>query len=849
MERRQSRMTTPEEEIKRLLLPVELDLLDQLRDRTERLDTRVGDAAALRESTRAVIVEVLRDAGVADHDRLARALAPLIVTSMREEIKNSRDMMVDALYPITGRLVAAAVRNAFKDLLENLNEKLDQSFSLERWRARLQARATGRSEAEILLQRNPPFEIEDLLLVHRPTGLLIARARDEAVRDEDDSDEGSAGVDSDLLGGMLSAIMRFSKDAMGEAHGEELQQLGFGDSELFLRSSPAVILAVRARGTRPTGFEATLESLFQGFLERWGENLRRFDGSADDDDKHAILTDLRGRFAELLEARKQNFGRRSRKGLLLVLLVLLLALAGGIYWGFGLWRAGDIETRARAVLAGHQELTGLPIEPRYNGEILVIEGLFPDRATLAAVKTKLASELAEVPADFRVNFLARDDADRLAAQQASLRDSLGELERSLDQATSAVQPRLDQLGEHISALDSATAELEASIAESASASESATAELEASIAESASASESRATVIDQRIATLEVETGQLESALTAAIEAIEDQTALVGSRTDQLGQMTLLLEESLSETAQNAESRAAGMNQRLQAFSTITRQLEQAVEQMGSTGAAQTAELAGRVAGFETLAGRLDRALKENLAANADQADALDTRTAGLEAVVERLEGGVAEVLELLEAQSREMGERAGELKSASGRIKVALDDAIASAGTVTSLLEQRIGRLESDNDDVRLSLGGLSKDVASLLRPPEITPLERLRSAAASATLYFGERSEFRDADKALETLVELADLMQSTPGGIALRLIGYSDPVGSDEVNHRISLERAGRVAAELTALGVAATRLVIVGRADENLVSAEVGSQSANRRVEFAVVQQEEKNNGNQ
>ena len=85
-------MRAPEEELKRLLLASELDLLEQIRKRCDGLQARVGDDPGLKDSVRRVIVEVLRESGLHDHDRLARALAPLIVSSMREEIRNSRDI-------------------------------------------------------------------------------------------------------------------------------------------------------------------------------------------------------------------------------------------------------------------------------------------------------------------------------------------------------------------------------------------------------------------------------------------------------------------------------------------------------------------------------------------------------------------------------------------------------------------------------------------------------------------------------------------------------------------------------------------------------------------------------------
>jgi hypothetical protein len=87
---------TQEEELKELLLGSELDLLASLEERCGALEDRVGDDPALRESVRSVIVDVLRDAGVRDHERLATVIAPAVVASIRTEIKNSRDLMVDA---------------------------------------------------------------------------------------------------------------------------------------------------------------------------------------------------------------------------------------------------------------------------------------------------------------------------------------------------------------------------------------------------------------------------------------------------------------------------------------------------------------------------------------------------------------------------------------------------------------------------------------------------------------------------------------------------------------------------------------------------------------------------------
>ena len=164
-----------EQELKQLLFSRELAQLSDLQRRADQIDARVGDGPALTESVETVLVEVLRTAQARDHERVASALAPLIVSSMRAEIRNSRDMMVEALYPITGRLVAAAVKDAIKQAFDQVDQKLDSALSFDRWRARIISRVTGRSQAEILLRYRPRFRVEAFLVADRATGSPIVR--------------------------------------------------------------------------------------------------------------------------------------------------------------------------------------------------------------------------------------------------------------------------------------------------------------------------------------------------------------------------------------------------------------------------------------------------------------------------------------------------------------------------------------------------------------------------------------------------------------------------------------------------------------------------------------------------
>ncbi len=429
-------MRPPEEELKHLLLAPELALLKRIQRRCDALQLRVGDDPALKDSVRGVIVEVLRESGVQEHDRLAGALAPLIVSSMRQEIRNSRDMMVDALYPITGQLVKAAVRNAFNELLETINAKLDEGFSVDRWRAKVQSKITGTSEAEILLQRNPPFDIEEIYVIHRPTGLLIDRVSAVAASGGENDDSNADGVDSELVSGLLTAIMDFTRDAFSDEKGGDLRTLTFGESQLFLRTSANIILAAKTTGTPPPRFEAALQRVFLSVLERWNEFLASFDDDVKEDQKAAFNDDLDERFHDLLRARTKNFRAGATRAYAVIAAVFLLIAIWPALSIYDYYRAQAIEADARSVVEGQAALAGYPIDVRYDGDEqrLVVTGLLPSPAAKEGLVSGLADRLPDVENDLRLATLHQARGDEIARNLGTvLTAEVAKLKASLQQ--------------------------------------------------------------------------------------------------------------------------------------------------------------------------------------------------------------------------------------------------------------------------------------------------------------------------------------------------------------------------------------------------------------------------------
>lgn len=190
----------------------------------------------LEAATAEILAGALRRAETARHRELAAAIASVVVAAIRAGVHNSRDMMVEALYPITGRLVAAAVANAFRDLLDTINQRIDYLVSPTQGRMRLRALATGRWVAQIALAEARASGYRRILLLERGSGRLLAMGRPGGEREDN----------PELVSGIVAAIAEFAASVLSEQHGQ-LRSLDLGASQVHLRASSQIILAANRK--------------------------------------------------------------------------------------------------------------------------------------------------------------------------------------------------------------------------------------------------------------------------------------------------------------------------------------------------------------------------------------------------------------------------------------------------------------------------------------------------------------------------------------------------------------------------------------------------------------------------
>src|SRR5215467_6440135 len=113
--------------LKELLFENESRTLSDLTHRMDLVFERAGSPERFTASVAGVLDDALRRAEVDRHTELSQAIAPLIVKTIKTEIRGSQDELAEALYPAMGRMVKAYVASAIRDLMDDINRRLESN--------------------------------------------------------------------------------------------------------------------------------------------------------------------------------------------------------------------------------------------------------------------------------------------------------------------------------------------------------------------------------------------------------------------------------------------------------------------------------------------------------------------------------------------------------------------------------------------------------------------------------------------------------------------------------------------------------------------------------------------------
>ena len=235
--------------IKDILFTEDRAFIEKISERLRLLEKMVNEKKSLSTKVNPIIRDELKDFTA----RIPETLGPTIVKTLKEEVKNSRDDVVDALYPLLGKMIKKYVAQE----INMLSEKMDSQFNfVSRWKLKLKLLFSSKKGKEVLLQEMAPSKIEQVLLIEKDSGILKA------------SYTKANSIDEEMVSGMLTAIKSFVEDAFNQKN-QNLELIEYELYQILTQSFVTHYIAVVVSGPFGIKSKDKLQDIIFEFYNRY----------------------------------------------------------------------------------------------------------------------------------------------------------------------------------------------------------------------------------------------------------------------------------------------------------------------------------------------------------------------------------------------------------------------------------------------------------------------------------------------------------------------------------------------------------------------------------------------------
>lgn len=235
--------------LKDILFADEHEFDQRISDRIETVEKILNERKNLSEKVDPIIAHHLDEF----KNNIPETLGPVITETLKKEIKINRDAVVDALYPILGKMVKKYVAQEMK----LLSEKIDNQLSFLKWfKRKFRSFTSGENEESLMLDDLAATKIEQVLLIEKDSGILKA------------SYAKSKAMDEEMVSGMLTAIKAFVEDAFNQRN-QSLEHIEYELHHIHLQSFATHYIAVVISGNYTTSSKDALQDIIFEFYNSY----------------------------------------------------------------------------------------------------------------------------------------------------------------------------------------------------------------------------------------------------------------------------------------------------------------------------------------------------------------------------------------------------------------------------------------------------------------------------------------------------------------------------------------------------------------------------------------------------
>lgn len=231
---------------------------------------RLEQEEKAREYVSSVVTEALNDRQQQDAS-VGHIISPIVEQTMQKSMQVYREQFTDYLYPLVGDLARKFTVQILRDFVEKTNEVIENTISFKSFAWRFRAWRAGVSYPHYVASQTFVFQIKQILLIHKKTGLLLNSVS------EDYKDE----QNSDLVSAMLTAINDFVSDSFSsekEQGEQQLDEIKTDEFTLYIRQGSQAVLVAAVTGSISPKAKIKLQSTLEQIHNLYLPQLNTFNG-------------------------------------------------------------------------------------------------------------------------------------------------------------------------------------------------------------------------------------------------------------------------------------------------------------------------------------------------------------------------------------------------------------------------------------------------------------------------------------------------------------------------------------------------------------------------------------------
>lgn len=248
--------------LREILLIEDREIAHAINERLETITKTLEEKQKLSEKVNPIIDEKLKAFVVDIPDKLG----PTITRTLKEQIASSKDEVVEALYPIMGKMIKRYIQNEIKVLSEKINKKVNSAFSLAGLKRKFRAKFSGVKESDLILSEANEALVNEVLVIQKGSGLLLGNFSTTET------------LDKDMVSGMLTAIKSFVEDAFSGGN-QNLEAIEYELYTLHIQNFFSYYIAVVVSGNYTRSFESKIENRLLKLSEQLSPKISKLSKS------------------------------------------------------------------------------------------------------------------------------------------------------------------------------------------------------------------------------------------------------------------------------------------------------------------------------------------------------------------------------------------------------------------------------------------------------------------------------------------------------------------------------------------------------------------------------------------